>query len=55
MVLQYEQCITLTLAKELTMDSDCLQCLPRDRRQAFLNAVALADMNGKCLFDAIMT
>jgi hypothetical protein len=45
--LWYEQCITLTEAKQLTMDSDCLQCLPFDRRQAFLDAVALADMHGK--------
>jgi hypothetical protein len=45
--LWYEQCITLTEAKELTLDSDCLQCIPLYRRQALLDAIALSDMEGK--------
>jgi hypothetical protein len=52
--LWYEQFITLTLAKELTLDSDCLQCLPLDRRQALLDAIALADMDGKSLLCYVM-
>jgi hypothetical protein len=48
--LWYEQCITLPLAKELTLDSDCLQCLPLDGRHALLDAIALADMDGTCSF-----
>jgi hypothetical protein len=32
--LWYEQCITLSQAKESTLDLEYLQCLPVDRRQA---------------------
>jgi hypothetical protein len=46
-ILWYNQYITMDTAKELTMDSSCLQCIPADVRHEVLNAILLADMPGK--------
>jgi hypothetical protein len=45
--LWYNQYITMDAARELTMDSVCLQCIPDDIRHEVLRAILLADVPGK--------
>jgi hypothetical protein len=45
--LWYNQYITMSAARELTMDTPCLQCIPDDVRHELLNAILLADIPGK--------